>query len=66
MADRPGTKTAAFIVFAIVDVLVRKLVAKGELTKAEAVAMHEGLAKRFPAWSKYPDDPSIALMESAA
>ena len=49
MAERPGAKTAPFIAFLIVDELVRKLVAKGALTKVEAVAMYEDLAMRMPA-----------------
>jgi hypothetical protein len=49
MAERPGTKTAPFIAFVIVDELVRKLVARGALTKVEAVAIYEDLAKRMPA-----------------
>ena len=49
MAERPGTKTAPFIAFVIVDELVCKLVARGALTKVEAVVIYEDLAKRMPA-----------------
>src|SRR5262245_51448927 len=44
MPEPPETKRVAFITFAIVDELVRKLVARGILTEVQTDAVDEGLA----------------------
>ena len=58
MSEFPATKDAANIGFALLDELVRTLVAKGILSESEVVSMLDAAAERMTASKK--SDASIS------